>query len=134
MDNLAWIFPPQVLGQLDQKFIVCSLKYSSQEEPPGEASQLLVLFDQHAVHERVRLETIIQENFETLASGESVLCSAAISPPLELDLPEHEVRLMQAYIKKFNQRGLYFTKVRFFHLLLLLFIPLVHLWYSGQCT
>lgn len=97
---------------MDQKFIVCSLNYSSSEGPQGKDSQLLVLFDQHAVHERVRLETIIQENFETLASGESVLCSSAVSPPLELDLPEDEVRLMQAYSKKFNQRGLYFTKVR----------------------
>lgn len=101
-----------MLGQLDQKFIACNLRYSSPEEPTSKASQLVVLFDQHATHERVRLETITEENFKILESGESVLCSTAVSPPLELDLPEDEIRLMQAYSKKFNQCGLYFTKVR----------------------
>ncbi|KAK8395276.1 hypothetical protein O3P69_006172 [Scylla paramamosain] len=100
----------KVLGQLDEKFIACSLTYQNPEGAPGSASQLVVLFDQHAVHERVRLETIIQENCERLDSGETVLSKSAVIPPLELDLPEDEVRLMQAYAHKFNQRGLYFTR------------------------
>ncbi|MPC65409.1 DNA mismatch repair protein Mlh3 [Portunus trituberculatus] len=100
----------KVLGQLDEKFIACSLTYQNPEGPPGPASQIVVLFDQHAVHERVRLETIIQENCEKLDSGETVLSKTAVIPPLELELPEDEVRLMQAYAHKFNQRGLYFTR------------------------
>lgn len=102
----------KVLGQLDEKFIACSLTYQNPEGAPRPTSQLVVLFDQHAVHERVRLETIIQENCERLDSGETVLSKSAVIPPLELVLPEDEVRLMQAYAHKFNQRGLYFTRVR----------------------
>ena len=102
----------QVLGQLDQKFIACSLTYPNPKGASSPASQLVVLFDQHAVHERVRLEAIIRGNCETLESGETVLCKSAVIPPLELNLPEDEVRLMQAYSEKFNQRGLYFTRVR----------------------
>lgn len=101
-----------MLGQLDEKFIACNLTYQNPEGAPRPTSQLVVLFDQHAVHERVRLETIIQENCERLDSGETVLSKSAVIPPLELVLPEDEVRLMQAYAHKFNQRGLYFTRVR----------------------
>lgn len=40
----------QVLGQIDNKFIATIIKGKSDQ------SEFLVLFDQHAVHERIRLE------------------------------------------------------------------------------
>ncbi|KAG7172076.1 DNA mismatch repair protein Mlh3-like [Homarus americanus] len=100
-----------VLGQLDKKFIACNIEYTSHDHHEQRSSQLIVLFDQHAVHERVRLETIIQENYETLDSGESVIRSSIVKPPLEMSLPADEVRLMMAYSEVFSQRGLQFTKI-----------------------
>lgn len=101
----------KVLGQLDKKFIACSIIYPSDNSHECKPSRLVVLFDQHAVHERVRLESIIQENFETRDSGESVIRSSSITPPLEILLPEDEVRLMMAYSNAFFKRGLHFSQI-----------------------
>ena len=51
-----------VIGQVDKKFIAATMPYDGEG---GSAcgrnrSLLLVLFDQHAVHERIRLETLIK--------------------------------------------------------------------------
>lgn len=43
-----------VIGQVDKKFIV-ALK---------EADNLLLLFDQHAVHERIRLEKLLKGTYK----------------------------------------------------------------------
>lgn len=46
-----WLSDARVVGQVDQKFILCLL--------PGEGCEAwLVLFDQHALHERVLLEEL----------------------------------------------------------------------------
>lgn len=47
------MFCYQVLGQVDNKFIAALVK------PTGEVNNFLVLFDQHAVDERIRLEALI---------------------------------------------------------------------------
>ncbi|XP_064110588.1 uncharacterized protein LOC135218299 isoform X2 [Macrobrachium nipponense] len=100
----------KVLGQLDNKFIACTIKYTAQDETNSPIS-LVVLFDQHAVHERVRLESIIEENLELAESGKQVIRSSMVTPPMSLTLPDDEVRLMVAYKELFFQRGLHFTKV-----------------------
>nr|XP_045613438.1 DNA mismatch repair protein Mlh3-like isoform X1 [Procambarus clarkii] len=101
----------KVIGQLDKKFIACSITYPPYDYHEQRPSELIVLFDQHAVHERVRLEAIIKENFEVLDSGESVVRSSTITPPLEMSLPEDEVRMMMAFSEIFIQRGLHFTQI-----------------------
>ena len=66
------IYIYKVLGQVDNKFIACLIK----PQPTGDnrllnyllfiiiiiigSHNLLVLFDQHAVHERIRLEILTQ--------------------------------------------------------------------------
>ena len=57
-----------VVGQVDKKFIAATML-----DEGGDGSRrgsLLVLFDQHAVHERIRLETLIKG--QSLLKGESV--------------------------------------------------------------
>ncbi|XP_063594582.1 uncharacterized protein LOC134771578 [Penaeus indicus] len=101
----------RVLGQLDKKFIACEITYTSSDPTLHKVSEIIVLFDQHAVHERVRLETLTEENYESLENGERVIRTYMISPPLEMTLPESEVRLMMAYTRTFIQWGLHFTQV-----------------------
>lgn len=53
----------QVIGQLDRKFIVCAV-------PEATGSTSLVLFDQHAVDERIRVERLLGEACQGFASGD----------------------------------------------------------------
>ncbi|XP_047500098.1 DNA mismatch repair protein Mlh3-like [Penaeus chinensis] len=101
----------KVLGQLDKKFIACEITYTSSDPTLHKVNEIIVLFDQHAVHERVRLETLTEENYESLENGERVIRTCMITPPLEMTLPESEVRLMMAYTRTFIQWGLHFTQV-----------------------
>lgn len=113
----------QVLGQVDNKYIACCLTYPwlGPDGTTLSPTQLVVLFDQHAAHERVRLEAITRENYETTQEedegwehGVPTLRSATVSPPLQLALPPHELRLMAAFPHVFNRRGLHFSQVCFF--------------------
>ncbi|RUS83025.1 hypothetical protein EGW08_009213 [Elysia chlorotica] len=49
----------KVIGQVDNKFIACEIE-QTENKMKGLSSRLLVLFDQHAVHERIRLEYYTQ--------------------------------------------------------------------------
>ena len=47
-----------VIGQVDKKFIAATMP--NDDDGRNGSSRLLVLFDQHAVHERIRLEALIK--------------------------------------------------------------------------
>jgi DNA mismatch repair ATPase MutL len=57
----------QVLGQLDNKFIVTVVDLRSPKN-----QNVIVLFDQHAVHERIRLESLTKGWYTK--NGFSFLC------------------------------------------------------------
>lgn len=56
----------QTLGQVDRKFIVSTL--NGRSVLTGKSSEFLVLFDQHAVDERIRLENNLSGNTKRLFS------------------------------------------------------------------
>ena len=75
---------------------------------------LIVLFDQHAVHERIRLENIVESNHEISSDGRKVIKSSTITPFMELNLPTNEIRLMIAYSQRFTDVGIKFIQVCLF--------------------
>lgn len=101
-----------VIGQVDRKFIACVLEPELNTEHPGELSDkhsqlddhfgsrgapVLVLFDQHAAHERVRVERFLKElcdGFLTAASsrGDRGVSSTTLSKPIavQLTIQEHQ--------------------------------------------
>ncbi|XP_042636959.1 LOW QUALITY PROTEIN: DNA mismatch repair protein Mlh3 [Orycteropus afer afer] len=101
----------QVLQQVDNKFIACLM--STKTEEHGEAGgNLLVLVDQHAAHERVRLEQLITDSYEKQqlqGSGRKKLLSSTISPPLEISVTEEQRRLLRCYHKNLEDLGLEFV-------------------------
>ena len=50
----------QVLGQVDSKFIACLLNTSDQPREEQTISQTIILVDQHAADERIRVERFLK--------------------------------------------------------------------------
>nr|XP_051682181.1 DNA mismatch repair protein Mlh3 isoform X3 [Oryctolagus cuniculus] len=72
---------------------------------------LLVLVDQHAAHERIRLEQLLTESYEKQqpqGSGRKKLLSSTIIPPLEITVTEEQRRLLRCYHKRLEDLGLEF--------------------------
>ncbi|XP_058423352.1 DNA mismatch repair protein Mlh3 isoform X2 [Diceros bicornis minor] len=73
---------------------------------------LLVLVDQHAAHERVRLEQLIIDSYEKQqpqGSGRKKLLSSTVSPPLEISVTEEQRRLLWCYQNNLEDLGLEIT-------------------------
>ncbi|GAB1297644.1 MutL homolog 3 [Apodemus speciosus] len=98
----------QVLQQVDNKFIAC-LMSTRMDEPGRAGGNLLVLVDQHAAHERVRLEQLITDSYEKQAlqsTGRKKLLSSTIIPPLAITVSEEQRRLLRSYHKQLEDLGL----------------------------
>lgn len=89
-----------IIGQVDHKFIACIFK----------GKKDLVLVDQHAAHERIRLEKLLQQigyyKKETDAIKNQV---TKLSPPLHLCLCKNDFDLLNHYRMEFQSIGLFFT-------------------------
>ncbi|XP_077394146.1 DNA mismatch repair protein Mlh3 isoform X2 [Festucalex cinctus] len=104
----AMIRSMKVINQVDNKFLACLINTTDDAESEG---NLLVLLDQHAAHERVRLENLIADSFEEdpNAPGERRLCSSTILPPLHICVTEEEQRLLRSCQLHLRRLGLEVT-------------------------
>ncbi|CAM1320345.1 MLH3 (predicted) [Pycnogonum litorale] len=102
----------KVLGQIDRKFILCSVKSSdllaSRTETKNDLqpNQLLILFDQHAVHERIRIEAIMKDAVFMSGAGVETLKSVNLDEPLHISLPSDCIRLLKKFNLQFLKHGL----------------------------
>uniref|UniRef100_A0A3P9IYQ9 MutL homolog 3 (E. coli) n=1 Tax=Oryzias latipes TaxID=8090 RepID=A0A3P9IYQ9_ORYLA len=109
----AMIHSMKVVDQVDKKFLACLIN-TREEELASEGDtegNLLVLVDQHAAHERVRLENLITDSYEDNPEifGEKWLCSSTIVPPLEISVTEEELRLLSSCRSQLRSLGLEVT-------------------------
>ncbi|XP_003214488.2 DNA mismatch repair protein Mlh3 isoform X2 [Anolis carolinensis] len=97
----------QVLNQVDNKFIACLINTDENEEAVLHGN-LLVLVDQHAAHERVRLEQLITDSYEKQSetSGRKKLLASTVCPPLEIEITEDHRRLLRCCHKGLEDLGL----------------------------
>ncbi|XP_061898044.1 DNA mismatch repair protein Mlh3 isoform X2 [Entelurus aequoreus] len=91
----AMIHSMKVINQVDNKFLACLI--NTTDDIDGEGN-LLVMLDQHAAHERVRLENLIADSFEENPNAPGVrrLCSSTILPPIHVCVTEEERRLLRS--------------------------------------
>ncbi|XP_043080956.1 DNA mismatch repair protein Mlh3 isoform X1 [Puntigrus tetrazona] len=90
----------RVINQVDKKFLACLINTTEQEahESSTNEGNLLVLVDQHAAHERVRLEGLVTDSYEDDPDtpGKKRLCSSSVTPSLEINVTEEELRLLRS--------------------------------------
>lgn len=109
----------EVIGQLDKKFIVCLVSTSCQKKTERKP-HLLVLIDQHAAHERIRLEQLTQDAYVNSNSDSDsedtsssylqdttvpYLRSCRVIPPIPINITDEECRLAQAFSQKLKRFG-----------------------------
>ncbi|KAJ7126385.1 hypothetical protein C8R43DRAFT_1028784 [Mycena crocata] len=105
----------QVIDQIDRKFIACIINNSSDS---GTASHSLILIDQHAADERVRVERFLKElclgylsNANPRGYNGDLLRLRELSPPVPILLSRHEERQLRdlSIRRSFENWGIHFV-------------------------
>jgi DNA mismatch repair protein MLH3 len=94
----------QVIAQVDKKFILAKLPVFQTASGENKATDrsLLVLVDQHAADERVRVEALMRDYF----AGRMAVCTQVLTQPLRFEISAQERRLTELYCSSFAQWGI----------------------------
>lgn len=97
----------RVIGPVDNKFIACTIMSEKFQ------SWMLVLIDQHAAHERIRLEKLLKQvGYYTKEKKKISGNSTVLLPPATISLNENDLGLLIHYKKEFSNVGLHFSSVK----------------------
>ncbi|KAI8587856.1 hypothetical protein BDZ88DRAFT_453674 [Geranomyces variabilis] len=103
----------KVIAQVDDKFILCSVP----SETPG--TDLLIMVDQHAADERVRLEVLLEELYhhqggdgeheDDADASNRVVDTVRLDPPCRILMDAREAHAAIRYAARFARWGLVFS-------------------------
>jgi DNA mismatch repair protein MLH3 len=106
----------QVIAQLDRKFIL--VKMLSSRERSSEEEEILVLIDQHAADERIRVELLLTELCTPLLDTDRHYCSnlghrskvafSVLEKPLQFSVSSQEGQLFRTQAASFGAWGILF--------------------------
>jgi DNA mismatch repair protein MLH3 len=102
----------RVIEQVDTKFIACVLDCGS-SDPRSKSGPTLVLIDQHAADERVRVERLFVDPCYAFLNGHLGTTARVLDPPLPVLLEATEARKIahsDVVHEAFQRWGVTFTK------------------------
>ncbi|CZT44896.1 related to dna mismatch repair homologue (hpms2) [Rhynchosporium secalis] len=102
----------EVISQVDQKFILVKLQSGDVLAGKNDGS-MLVLIDQHAADERIRVEALMEElcRPHSGAGIESGVFTSSLAKPLHFDLSAMEVNLLDIHKTHFANWGILYNQL-----------------------
>ncbi|TGO53381.1 hypothetical protein BOTNAR_0297g00140 [Botryotinia narcissicola] len=101
----------EIISQVDKKFILANLQRKSTAEE--DKSSLLVIIDQHAADERIRIETLLSDFLASpIVSTDPVPASVFTTPlekSLKFDISTKESQLFRIYMDHFSYWGIIYS-------------------------
>lgn len=103
-----------VVSQVDNKFILVKLEPASMPTAADtEGGGMLVLIDQHAADERVRIETLWEEFFKPLSMGTTIPIASSVATklldkPITFEISLKETRVLHKHKEHFTRWGIIF--------------------------
>eukprot|EP00112_Aurelia_sp_Birch-Aquarium-sp1_P019057 Seg4643.3 transcript_id=Seg4643.3/GoldUCD/mRNA.D3Y31 product="DNA mismatch repair protein Mlh3" protein_id=Seg4643.3/GoldUCD/D3Y31 len=96
-----------VIEQVDNKFIACKVSMKTK----ASKKNYLLLVDQHAAHERIRLENLQKEFLQEFhgSTGKKTIGSKQLIPPLELSLTLPQDQCLGSFKDAFAKIGVRFA-------------------------
>ncbi|KAI4157786.1 MAG: hypothetical protein LQ342_008008 [Letrouitia transgressa] len=110
----------RILAQIDRKFIlalVCKIPNDSKLDPSTSEHQILILIDQHAADERIRVEFLLAELCNVPATSTNTRSSldqvsgieaVVLSKPIRFHIQSREVDLFKSHASYFARWGILF--------------------------
>ncbi|TVY48317.1 DNA mismatch repair protein [Lachnellula occidentalis] len=101
----------EVISQVDKKFILVKLHSSTHLGETAEDDGMLVIIDQHAADERIRIEALMEELCtppmeEEPRAIESKILTTYLDKPLAFDISRKETTLLDTHRKHFADWGI----------------------------
>ncbi|KAG4443355.1 hypothetical protein IFR05_001144 [Cadophora sp. M221] len=101
-----------VVSQVDQKFILVKLQSTSTASSELDSGDMLILIDQHAADERIRVERLMQELCSPPSpnsAASSGILTTSLAKVLNLDLSTKEIDLLQIHQSHFANWGIIYS-------------------------
>jgi DNA mismatch repair protein MLH3 len=106
----------RIIAQLDRKFILVKMPMSREQSGSLEEEEVLVLVDQHAADERIRVEILLAElctplpdtehHYRSSLGYESAVTVAVLEKPLQFSISTQEGRLFRRHGAAFATWGI----------------------------
>lgn len=97
----------KVISQVDSKFIL--VRINCINKPSDSGSEMLVIVDQHAADERIRIESLMAELCSPSKTFDSGIEATTLDKPISFEVPMDEVNLLQSYRAHFADWGILYN-------------------------
>jgi len=95
----------QVISQVDKKFILARIPSSSSPS----SSSILLLIDQHAADERIRLEALTSTYFSSPPSQRTTANADPLPSPIQFEVPRREGKLLLRFQRHLSYWGILYN-------------------------